>query len=332
MQKTAPRFSNSGSPVGSSISVDELEMQLQNWLEEGQIRYWSKRTLDDRKQNTGKLLWFLRERGFTSCGVRELRAFLAYLTTSHEQPGGRWGSGARQPLSPGRVHKYYGDLRTLFRFIVAEGGLETSPMELLRPPVRRADQVQPFTLEEVDALIAAACRSRHPRRNEAIVKFLLDTGCRASELCSLKVGDVDWQARRCTVLGKGNKSRLLLFGGVTKKALWRYLQEDPRNPDQPLFAADRGTRAGDALTRSGLLQLIERLGKAAKLENCRCHPHKFRHTMAVTFLRNGGNVFTLKELLGHTTLAMTSNYVALAQADLENQHRQFSPVDSLGRR
>jgi site-specific recombinase XerD len=85
------------------------------------------------------------------------------------------------------------------------------------------------------------------------------------------------------------------------------------------------------LTRSGLLQLIRRLGKAAKIEACRCSPHTFRHTFAVEFLRAGGNVFTLKELLGHTTLTMTQRYVAIAQADIESQHRRFSPADRLKR-
>jgi site-specific recombinase XerD len=80
------------------------------------------------------------------------------------------------------------------------------------------------------------------------------------------------------------------------------------------------------------LQLIERLGKAAKLEAVRCSPHIFPHTFAVEFLRGGGNVFTLKELLGHTSLTRVNRYLALAQADLENQHRQFSPGDRLKRR
>jgi site-specific recombinase XerD len=77
---------------------------------------------------------------------------------------------------------------------------------------------------------------------------------------------------------------------------------------------------------------VDRLGRVAGLQACRCTTHTFRHTFSVEFLRAGGNVFTLKELLGHTTLAMVNHYVALAQADIENQHRQFSPADRLRRR
>ena len=87
--------------------------------------------------------------------------------------------------------------------------------------------------------------------------------------------------------------------------------------------------AGAGLTRTGLRVLIGRLGKVAKVETTRCSPHTFRHTFSVEFLRAGGNVFTLQQLLGHTHLHMTNRYVALAQADIENQHRQFSPVARL---
>jgi integrase/recombinase XerD len=85
------------------------------------------------------------------------------------------------------------------------------------------------------------------------------------------------------------------------------------------------------LTRRGLYQLVKRLGKRAGLQSARCSPHTFRHTFVAQFLREGGSTFTLKEMLGHTSLHMTNRYVALAQADIQNQHRQFSPGDRLKR-
>ncbi|MBC7806379.1 MAG: site-specific integrase, partial [Akkermansiaceae bacterium] len=71
---------------------------------------------------------------------------------------------------------------------------------------------------------------------------------------------------------------------------------------------------------------IERLGKSARLQGVRCSPHTFRHYAAISFLRAGGNSFTLQNLLGHSSLTMTMNYVKIAEADITAQHRQFSPV------
>ena len=292
----------------------------------GDIDQHSQRTLGSRRDIVDKLLWFLKHKNLTTCGTHELRQFLAYLTHGHTEPGGRWGNPhMTKPVRPRTVHTYHGHLRTLFRWIVAEGDLPASPMERIPVPTSRADQIQPFTSEHVNALLHAAKQSRHARRDEAILLFLLDTGIRASELCSLKVKDVDTSGRRCTVLGKGNKHRTINFQKTTAKALWQYLKEDVREPDDPLFASE----SGDSLTRSGLLQLIGRLGQTAKIAAARCSPHTFRHTCAVEFLRAGGNVFSLQQMLGHTSLHMTNRYVALAQADIENQHRQFSPVERL---
>jgi integrase/recombinase XerC len=328
MQESALRFQK----TEAQLSIAELEYLAQGWLLDDEIRQLSPQTLAARRFLVGKLLWFLRHRGANTCGTVELRGFLAYIGRREVEPGGRWGDPrSTKAVRPRTVHTHFGNLRTLFRFLVAEGSLKVSPMGALRPPIARADQLQPFTQDQVSALLAAARRSRHPRRDEAILLFLVDTGARASELCGLRVKDLDFSGRRCTVIGKENKQRALFLGRRSTKALWQYLREEPREPDAPLFLADSGRRAGEALTRSGLLQLIRRLGRAAGLEACRCSPHTFRHTFAVEFLRAGGNVFTLKELLGHTTLAMVNRYVALAQADLEAQHRQFSPADRLKR-
>jgi site-specific recombinase XerD len=319
--------------TGGAIRTAELPGCTQGWLLDGQVRQLSERTIDSRRRLLDKLNWFLTTRELTDCGRNELRAFLAYVATGHDDSEGRWGNPReRRPVRPATTLTYYNILRSFFAFLLLEGALEASPMAGLRPPLARGDQVQPYAPQQLEALLKAACRSPFARRDEALLLFLLDTGARASEVCQIRLQEVDFQNRRVTVLGKGNKRRALPFGRVCGKALWQYLREQPREPDAPLFISDRGIRAGEAFTRSGIRDVVDRLGRAAGLAGCRCTTHRFRHTMAIEFLRAGGNVFTLKELLGHTTLTMVNRYVALAQADIEGQHRQFSPADRLRRR
>jgi site-specific recombinase XerD len=325
-----------GSASDRFLSVSDLEYHAANWLLDSEVRQLSPNTTYSRKLVTDKLVWFLRQRELVRCGPAELRAFLAYLSTGHTQPEGRWGDGdqaapavRKKALRPASAKTFYARLQTFFNFLLDEGVIEQSPMATLKSPVARADQIIPFTREQQEALLAAARKSRHPKRDEAILLFLLDTGARASELCGLRVKDVDLTGRRCRVRGKGDKDRVLPFGGVTTKALWAYLREEPRDEKAPLFLSDRGENAGEHMTRSGLLQLFRRLGKVAKVEACRCSPHTCRHTFGIEFLRAGGSEFTLQMLLGHTDLAMTRRYVAIAQADVEAQHRSASPVDRL---
>ncbi len=312
------------------MTADRLPRLVNDWLNDCRIRQHSPRTIELRQVLFGRLRWFLDHRSHSECGKVELRDFFAYLSTGHQGSQGRWlDSRYTKPLRPETVATYFNHIRAFFSWLVNEEFIEVSPMAKFAPPVVRADQVQPFTREQVESLIHAARKSRHAHRDEAIVRFLVDTGVRASELCSLKMSDVDIVEGQAYVIGKGNKRRMICFGRKTANVLRKYLRDEPRLPTEPLFISERGSNAGAQLTRSGLKQLIERLGLAAKLQSVRCSPHTFRHTFAVEFLNNGGNVFSLKQLLGHTSLQVTNRYVALAQADIRHQHHNFSPGDRL---
>jgi site-specific recombinase XerD len=86
--------------------------------------------------------------------------------------------------------------------------------------------------------------------------------------------------------------------------------------------------AGDPITKDAVEKLMQRLSRRASIP--RLHPHLLRHTFAVRYLMNGGDVFTLQKILGHASLEMTRKYIALASGDVKEKHRQYSPVDNLG--
>jgi integrase/recombinase XerD len=79
------------------------------------------------------------------------------------------------------------------------------------------------------------------------------------------------------------------------------------------------------LTSSSIRQLLYRIATAAEVPNT--HPHRFRHTFAIEYLRNGGDIFTLQRILGHSTLDMVNYYLKLVQTDLEEAHKRASPAD-----
>jgi len=83
------------------------------------------------------------------------------------------------------------------------------------------------------------------------------------------------------------------------------------------------------LTPNRIQSIIERYALKAKIQGVRASPHTFRHTFAISYLRNGGDVFTLQRILGHETLDMVRNYVNLTQYDLQEAHLRCSPVDNL---
>jgi integrase/recombinase XerC/integrase/recombinase XerD len=161
----------------------------------------------------------------------------------------------------------------------------------------------------------------------AIVLVLLDTGIRASELCTLTMENTFLTEGFLKVRGKGNKERMVPFGALTKKALLKYLHSyrpEAQSDDQrELFLSIEGT----PLSYNGLALLIRRLGSNSDVP--RLHPRLFRHTFAVRYLMNGGDIMTLRLILGHTTLEVTQLYMHLAEAHIQVQHHKFSPVDRL---
>jgi site-specific recombinase XerD len=170
--------------------------------------------------------------------------------------------------------------------------------------------------------------SQNPVRNKAIILILLDTGIRASELCQIKIRDIDFENRRILIFGKGNKERSVPFSKISQKVIETYLELRKIN-----IAKDRNTylfitKDGKPLNRFGLLNMIERYSASANIYPG--HPHRFRHTFSIQFLRNGGNIYTLQRILGHSTLDMVKKYLSLSQSDIDSDHELASPLKAWG--
>lgn len=162
-------------------------------------------------------------------------------------------------------------------------------------------------------------------RNCAIVSLLLDAGLRLSEVISLKEGDVHFQDRFVKVLGKGSKERIVAFGVACLRALLHYCHHFRVEPAHPNVDAFFLTIDGYPMGPDAVKSMMDRLGVASGIK--RLHPHLLRHTYATSFLLNGGDVFLLKQNLGHTTLTMVEHYLHIASRTAAVRSQGFSPLD-----
>jgi integrase/recombinase XerD len=173
-------------------------------------------------------------------------------------------------------------------------------------------------------------RLPNAHRDQAIILTLLDTGLRAMELFKLVIRNVDQKTGRVEVkhgvigVAKGGKGRTVYLGKVARRTLWRYLaeREDASDPDAPVFMAQNGR----LFNPNSLLQLIQGIADRSEVKNA--YPHKFSYTFAITYLRSGGDIFTLQSLLGHASLEMVVHYAQITELDVEQAHRKASSADN----
>jgi site-specific recombinase XerD len=212
-------------------------------------------------------------------------------------------------VSAATVAKHYRSLQQLFRWLVEDGEIPATPFERMRPPAVPEQPVAILSDDELSALLAA-CRGNtfENRRDTAMLRFMIDTGSRASEVMNLAVEDLDFEADVAYVMGKGRRGRGVPFGAKTANALRKYLRTRAQHPSAASPALWLGKKG--PMTDSGLRQLLERRARDAGVENV--HPHRFRHSFAHAWLAAGGQEQDLMRLAGWRSREMVGRYAASA--------------------
>jgi site-specific recombinase XerD len=233
-----------------------------------------------------------------------------------------------RPLAPSSVAARVRTIRAFGTWVASELDLPANPVRGV--PVPRVPDLLVASLRDADVLAlvrALDAGSQHLERDRAIVLLLLDTGLRLSEAAGVRVRDLDLVEGRCRVMGKGRRERIVPVGRKTRRALRQWLgRRGPVRPEDALFVG----RGGLQLQPRAIQQLVRRVSRRAELTS-RCSPHVLRHTFARSFLRNGGDLFSLQRILGHSpsSIQVTRRYVDLLDDDLRAVHRAASPVDRL---
>jgi integrase/recombinase XerC/integrase/recombinase XerD len=265
-----------------------------------------------------RLLWLLREFGedhpIAEFTEEKLRLHIAgYLKNAKNG----------EPLKPSTMNNHGRALRAFFHWAYREGYTRERLLGRFRPHRIPFQLIEPLSDREIEAVLAAA---RFKRRDNAIVSLLLDTGLRAFELCGLRASDVNLDEDWVKVLGKGAKERIVPFGKRARKTLLTYvLNERPDGVSSEFLFLGHD---GKCMTPDGVRQIMDRLKRRSGVT--RLHAHLLRHTFATRFLLAGGSALLLKQLLGHTTLAMVDRYVHLSNMRAVEVSRAFSPLDRLG--
>jgi len=303
--------------IGGVSGLDHslLQNQLTNYLLACRVEEKSPLTIQSYAMRIGHFIKFIQGEKLAD-DVRE-------LTNNHIR---LFLSSLQGRCQPSTINGYYRVLRAFFNWLVAEDVLKRSPLNNIKPPRIPKSKPQPFSKQDIENLLILCSGDKFlDVRNRAIILLFLDTGLRLSELANIQLKDVDFDRETIRVMGKGAKERVVRMGKTVQKALLRYLLTRDDHYDCLWVTEERRP-----LQRNGVQIAIKRLCKRAEITDATPGPHTFRHTAAISYLRNGGGEFTLQNMLGHSTLQMTRRYVSsLGAEDMIVVHKKASPVDNL---
>ncbi len=216
-------------------------------------------------------------------------------------------------------------LRVFFNFLTREKVLQDNPTENLDKI--RVDDTGLFVLsaKQVKKLLQQPDQSQFAGfRDYVIMSTMLDTGVRIGELLVLLIKNI---TPNYIVIekSKNRKQRILPMGKQLQELMQQYLKIRKGRPHEFLFC----NVMDEQLARRTLQDRITTYGKRARINNVRVSPHTLRHTFATQYLLNGGDMVSLQEILGHSSLEMVRRYVNYLQEDIQVQHKKFSPLDRL---
>ncbi len=240
----------------------------------------------------------------------------------------RYTDAPQKPVQSGGLSVYtlFGMViawRRFFNWAVKSGLLETSPAAQFRKPPLPEESPKAILRKDMLKLMKATAKTKNPKRDYAIVRFLADTGCRVGGLVELQVGDLDLATGSATVRetgrGRKRKARTVYMNRETIRAVREYLKERGTDPG-PVFLRQDGQ-----LLESGIYQILKRLAKKKSVEIH--NPHAFRHGFARGLLENGAGLATVSDLMGHEDIYVTDRFYARwNDQELKRRHAKFSWV------
>jgi len=288
-----------------------------NWQEAlGQFLWWkqaggvSKRTLEDYERYIKGFFKYYPQAFVNSENLKN--AVYEYMS---------------KPAKPAYYNLKLVYLKAFFQWCVNEGYLSENPLSDFKR--RRAEgKIINIDNDTIKELISLPDKKTFAGlRDYSLILLTLDTGIRPSESFSLLIPDVNFKGLEIYVrsdYAKTRISRTLPICVITAKAIHDLISvRHPSWDDSvPLFCTVEGKRMNRFTWE-------DRLNKYSKKLGVKITPYALRHVFALTFLRNGGNVFALQRILGHSDLTMTKKYIALLNQDIKEQHLNASPLNVL---
>ena len=274
----------------------------------------------------GKFVAWAEKQGLTDWKQVELKHLTAFLQHERERPLADEPKESTKRLSSESVYLEIAALRAFYRFAENEKLLPVNVAENLSLPRRWKRLPKALNNSEIEQiLIPEAPETPSSLCDQAILALAYASGLRLSELRGLRLEQLHLEAGFISVVGKGNKERVVPVGRKAVEALNRYLDSGrpklvtPRSPAS-VFLTQRGTPFAPVTLWGRIKRRVQRAGVARNIT-----PHMLRHSFATHLLEHGADLRIIQELLGHATISTTQVYTHVSGNRLRDIHQKFHP-------
>lgn len=246
--------------------------------------------------------------------------FLVKLDNLYDYLGVLW----QKDMASTTIARKLACIRGFYDFQQARGNIKANPAKKLDTVKRKQSLPQVLSEKEVDKLLEAPKGDILGLRDKAMLELLYATGMRVSEMLDLDIGDIELDGGFVRCRGKGEKERIVPLGDIAKEALLEYLNYSRPKLNKKRNDAYFLNNRGDRLSRQGFWKIMKAYTKEVGITK-EISPHTLRHSFATHLLKNGADLRTVQELLGHADIATTQIYTHLSQGRIRQVYRETHP-------
>lgn len=252
-----------------------------------------------------------------TCGIEDFPAisgdFIIQFLLCEKERGIKDISVARKLVS----------LRVFFRFLYMSGTIQNDPSGFLDAPKTGRKLPEVLTEAETQILLSEPDkdRDRFYSRDRAILELLYASGLRASEICDLRIGNINYLKGSVRVRGKGSKERVVPVGKKARDCIKRYVEDGRLNSREPFLFL---SRSGRRMNRDAIWTIVKKYAHRCSIRKS-ISPHTLRHSFATHLIEHNANLRAVQAMLGHENISVTEIYTHVNQKRLKKVHREAHP-------
>lgn len=283
-------------------AITTISELYNKFLLEQKFRNNSKRTLEYYKENLTRFFGWLGNDDILSLSTDKWKEYGVYL---HDKATKRNGDKYSESSIQGSMRA----IKAFYNYGIEQGVIDDKVIRQLKLPKAHNKEERILDDDEINTIFKCIdSTTQTGLRNKCFIALMLDSGLRRGEIPRLNFADLDLKSKTMIINGKGSKQRVVPMGEISAALLNDYISKYRKGSGQqtPVFVEADNSRCSDNLIK----QVFKRVKKKVKIS--RLHPHLLRHTFATNYIADGGDLETLRLILGHANIQTTQRYLHLA--------------------